>query len=241
MSGSLDQPGHAAGASSRGLWQRAPLWRVAVIAAAVTTVAALALMVLDQPAKPAAVPATPPPVVAQAQPAQVPPPESTPAPAPTPAPATPNGSEHPSQGAPTPPAPTATPTAATSLAEERSQAACHPGLARAPDVPQIDASGLAQPEAARLKYHIWVNDGGLVVRDELVGGTLGSETERIAAQRFLFQMYFNIPEGADCRGREMELVANFFVKRGSSGQWGTLIAVHPLLWADERGIIHVSD
>ena len=208
-------------------------------------------MMVDHPGKTVPVPAptTPaPPVVAQAQPAETTAPPTTPVPpvAPVPAPTAPERADQPTPASPAPtptptPAPTPTPTAAPALAEERAQAACHPGLARAPDVPQIDIGAVPQPGSARLKYRIWVNAGGIVVRDELVGGALGSEAERVAAERFLYQMYFNIPEGADCSGREMELVASFFEHREKSGQWGTFIAVHPRLWADERGMVHVSD
>jgi hypothetical protein len=232
LSGHLDK-NHRTAVTSRGLWQRAPLWRATVIGASVATVAAFALLAIDHAGKSAPAKTPPSPIVTQAHPGEAGWPPAAPAPVKA------GGAEL----TPVATAPALEPALqpATAGEEERAQAACHPGLIRAPDVPSIDTRDIAQPNLAHLRFRFWVSGTGVVVRDRLVGGTLGTEAERLAAQQFLYQTLYSIPDIADCRGREMELVGDFFEARNQSGDWETFVNLHPHLWLDPRGILRVSD
>ncbi len=148
---------------------------------------------------------------------------------------------------PVPPTPVpvvaATPkTDATASDEQQAEAACHPHLVYSPDAsPQIDTINLPEPNLAHIKVHFWVNGSGVVVREKLVSAAMGSPAEQQAELAFMRQLIFSVPDIADCRRREIELVGDVFETRNKSGAWTTYVRLYPRLSFDARGIVRSAD
>lgn len=108
------------------------------------------------------------------------------------------------------------------------QARCHPGLLPSPSpMPQIDVSGLPDPGIGHMKFHFWVDGSGAVTRAELTAATFGTDLERQSELDYLKVLRFGVPPLPECRNRQMELIADFFVKRGASGRFATFARLYP--------------
>ncbi len=108
------------------------------------------------------------------------------------------------------------------------QARCHPGLlpSTAP-MPPLDVSGLPDPSIGHLKFHFWVNGVGAVTRVEFTASSLAHDADRQTQLDYLKRLTYRVPALDECRGREMELIADFFVHRDASGLWKTLVRLYP--------------
>lgn len=126
--------------------------------------------------------------------------------------------------------------------EEEAQARCHPHLRSAPAfLPPIDASAISDPRAAHLKVEFWVNGAGVVVRERLVAGNLGSAAERAADLAYTRELTFSVPQTAECQAREMELFGDFFLKQKPDQSWVPLVRLYPRLALDQNGVLLRAD
>src|SRR5271154_4446812 len=98
-----------------------------------------------------------------------------------------------------------------SVAEEDAQRArCHPHLIPiSAAMPQIDVSQMADPSIGHIKVHFWVSGAGLVTREVLTATTYATAAERQAELDFTKGLTFTVPNTAECRVREMELIGDY--------------------------------
>jgi hypothetical protein len=125
--------------------------------------------------------------------------------------------------------------------EEQNLAACHPGLIQAPQMPQIDVANVAAPNLAHLKYHLWVNGAGSVVRVAKTAANYGTPQEWDAEQAFISAMRFSVPQTQSCRVRQMELIGDVFETREKDGRWASYIRLYPRLSFAPGGALQRRD
>jgi hypothetical protein len=123
-------------------------------------------------------------------------------------------------------------------AEDAQLARCHPHLIqRSTAMPQVDVSQMADPGLGHIKVHFWVNGAGLVTREVLTAATYATDAERQAELNFTKDLTFTVPNTAESRVRQMELVGDFFEMKGSTGQWDTFVRLYPRLSFDTDGVV----
>jgi hypothetical protein len=118
---------------------------------------------------------------------------------------------------------------------------CHPHLTSAPVLPQIDVANIPQPNLGHLKMSLWVNGSGVVTRESVTEAGLGSAAEQSAEAAFARQLTFSLPNTADCRAREVEVIGDFFEQRTPAGQWTTLVRLYPRLTFGRSGTLQRAE
>lgn len=122
--------------------------------------------------------------------------------------------------------------------EDAQRARCHPHLIPgSAAMPQIDVSQMPDPSLGHIKVHFWVNGAGLVSREVLTATTYATAAERQAELEFTKGLTFTVPNTAECRVREMELIGDFFEMRNAAGQWATFVKLYPRLSFDTDGVV----
>jgi hypothetical protein len=105
---------------------------------------------------------------------------------------------------------------------------CHPHLnSNAGSVPNVDVSAVPNPVAVRLKVRFWVNGNGFVTQAFVVGAHVYSVEDREDALHYIKGLTFTVPNTAECRTRQMELIGNFIEMRGAAGDWSTVVEMRP--------------
>jgi hypothetical protein len=124
------------------------------------------------------------------------------------------------------------------ISEAEILAKCHPHLGpNATMVPNINVSATANPLAVNLKVRFWVNGNGFVTQAFVIGGNVYSVEDREDALHYIRGLTFTVPNTAECRSRQMELIGNFMEARGAGGDWSTTVDLHPRYsWGDGRVI-----
>jgi hypothetical protein len=122
--------------------------------------------------------------------------------------------------------------------EDAERARCHPHLIPiSASMPQIDVSQMADPSIGHIKVHFWVNGAGLVTREALTATSYATAAERQAELDFTKGLTFTVPNTAECRVREMELIGDYFEMKNSAGQWVTYVKLYPRLSFDTDGVV----
>ena len=121
--------------------------------------------------------------------------------------------------------------------EGRILADCHPHLAGSSSVPNFDVGQRPNPAAANLKVRFWVNGDGFVTQAFMTGGNVISADDREEALHYVKGLTFSVPNTAECRARQIELIGNFFESRSSMGEWATLFEVHPRYTFDGNHVV----
>jgi hypothetical protein len=130
------------------------------------------------------------------------------------------------------------PVAAPHISEARILAGCHPHLSpEHTSVPDIDVSERPNPAGVIVKARFWVNGDGFVTQAFLAGAYVYTQEEREDALHYIKGLTFMVPNTAECRVRQMELIGSFFEARGSSGDWATVFAVHPRYTLDGTHVV----
>jgi hypothetical protein len=120
--------------------------------------------------------------------------------------------------------------------EESKLARCHPHLLPGMgSMPQIDVSQIADPSVGHLKVHFWVNGAGFVTREVLTASTYGTAAEQQAEMMYTNGLTFSVPNTAECRIREVELIGDYFEMKSRSGGWATYVKLYPRLSFDADG------
>lgn len=115
------------------------------------------------------------------------------------------------------------------LSEAEILANCHPHLApnNSTSVPNIDVSARPNPAAVRLNVRFWVDGNGFVTKAFYLGRTVYSTEEAEDAVHYTKGLTFTVPNTAECRVRQMELIGNFAEALGQTGEWSTVFEMHP--------------
>jgi len=121
--------------------------------------------------------------------------------------------------------------------EGRILADCHPHLTGNPSVPNFDVGERPNPAAATLKVRFFVNGDGFVTQAFVTGANVVSADDREEALHYVKGLTFSVPNTAECRARQMELIGNFLESRSSTGEWATLFAVHPRYTFDGNRVL----
>jgi hypothetical protein len=132
--------------------------------------------------------------------------------------------------------------AAQAKDEDEILARCHPHLipVRNP-VPQIDVSGIQDPSLGHLKVHFWVNGAGVVTREALTGATYSTVQEQQAELAFTKGLTFTVPQTAECRVREIEVIGDYYEMKEEGGKWGTIVKMYPRLSFSPDGALQMRD
>ncbi len=70
--------------------------------------------------------------------------------------------------------------------------------------------------------------GAVQLSDTIViGANVYSVEDREDALHYIKGLTFTVPNTTECRARQMELVGNFFETRGATGDWSTVVEMHP--------------
>jgi hypothetical protein len=122
------------------------------------------------------------------------------------------------------------------ISEAEILAKCHPHLgSNATMVPNINVSATPNPLAVSLKVRFWVNGNGFVTQAFVTGGNIYSIEDREDALHYIRGLTFTVPNSAECRSRQMELIGNFIEARGAAGDWSTTVDLRPRYsWEDGR-------
>ncbi len=74
-------------------------------------------------------------------------------------------------------------------------------------------------------------DGGVipaeVIASHYLGRTVYSTEEAEDAVHYTKGLTFTVPNTAECRVRQMELIGNFAEALGQTGEWSTVFEMHP--------------
>jgi hypothetical protein len=228
----LDRSKADTGGSVAALWRRAPLWRTTVgVAALATTAGVICWAELDTPAPSrdivpmTAAHETQNHLIAAANPPSTP---DTASRSPPPAvneriaiPAIPGALSD-----------------SLSAEEEQTLASCHPHLLLAPPaMPQVDVNGVQQPNLAHIKIHFWVNGAGAVTRTLATEVTYGTPAEQQAEIEYVKALTFSVPNTADCRSRQMELIGDISERRDAAGTWASYARLYPHLAFGANGAL----
>jgi hypothetical protein len=121
--------------------------------------------------------------------------------------------------------------------EGRILADCHPHLTGSSSVPNFDVGDRPNPAAAALKVRFFVNGDGFVTQAFVTGANVVGTDDREEALHYVRGLTFSVPNTAECRARQMELIGNFLESRSSTGEWTTLFAVHPRYTLDGNRVV----
>jgi hypothetical protein len=126
--------------------------------------------------------------------------------------------------------------------EELILARCHPAYhAGTVSLPQIDVSQMPDPGAGHLKIRFFVNGSGEVTRAALTSANFASPEEQAAELEFTKRLTFVVPDTAECRTREMELVGDFVAMKGPTGQWATFVRLYPHFSVGSDGMLQTRE
>jgi hypothetical protein len=112
--------------------------------------------------------------------------------------------------------------------EQMILAECHPNLSpNTPSVPRFDVSRFPRPSAVSLKVRFWVNGDGFVTKAFMVGGSVNDIQDQEEALHYLKGLTFQVPNTDQCRTREIEIIGEFRESPDTSGEWTTVLEIHP--------------
>jgi len=107
-------------------------------------------------------------------------------------------------------------------------AACHPHLSLTPEsVPNIDVSDKPNSAAVQLKVRFWVDGNGFVTHEFVTGADVVTPADQEMELDYVRHLTFMVPNTAECRARQMEMIGNFYESRDSGNAWSTVFVVHP--------------
>jgi hypothetical protein len=105
---------------------------------------------------------------------------------------------------------------------------CQPHLRAPPlSVPNIEVTDRFNMAAVRLTVRFFVNSDGFVTRAFVTGFTVTTAADQEAELDFVQHLTFTVPQTAECRSRELEMIGNFTESRESGGAWATVFDVSP--------------
>ena len=93
---------------------------------------------------------------------------------------------------------------------------------------------MADTSLGHIKVHFWVNGAGLVTRQVLTATSYAPPAERQAHLDFTKGLTFTVPNTAEYRVRELELIGDFF-EMNAEGRWSTFVRLYPQLSFDADG------
>jgi hypothetical protein len=121
--------------------------------------------------------------------------------------------------------------------EGRILADCHPHLTVSPSVPNFDVGERPNPAAVTLRVRFWVTGDGFVTQAFVTAANVISADDREEALHYVKGLTFSVPNTAECRARQIELIGNFLESRSSMGEWATLFEVHPRYTFDGNHVL----
>jgi hypothetical protein len=107
-------------------------------------------------------------------------------------------------------------------------ARCQPELKENPSVPTFEVGENYNRLAVQLKARFVVDYNGFVMNAYVAGSTVVTPQDQEAALDYIRHLTFEAPTAEECQTLKMQMVANFHMSKNSSGDWTTVVDVHPV-------------
>jgi hypothetical protein len=107
-------------------------------------------------------------------------------------------------------------------------ARCQPELKETPSVPTFEVGENYNRVAVQLKARFVVDYNGFVMNAYVAGSTVVTPQDQEAALDYIRHLTFEAPTAEECQILKMQMVANFHMSKNSSGDWITVVDVHPV-------------
>jgi hypothetical protein len=107
-------------------------------------------------------------------------------------------------------------------------ARCQPELKETPSVATFEVGENYNRVAVQLKARFVVDYNGFVMNAYVAGSTVVTAQDQEAALDYIRHLTFEAPTAEECQTLKMQMVANFHMSKNSSGDWITVVDVHPV-------------
>lgn len=107
-------------------------------------------------------------------------------------------------------------------------ARCQPELKQTPSVPTFEVGEKYNRVAVQLNVRFVVDNNGFVMNPYVAGGTVVTAEDQEAAIDYIRHLIFEAPAAEECQTVKMQMVGNFHMSKGSSGDWITIFDAHPV-------------
>ena len=107
-------------------------------------------------------------------------------------------------------------------------ARCQPELKETPSVPTFEVGENYNRVVVQSKAPFVVDYNGFVMNAYVAGSTVVTPQDQEAALDYIRHLTFEAPTAEECQTLKMQMVANFHMSKNSSGDWITVVDVHPV-------------